>query len=112
MRLKLCRCGGVREDRSGSVCNKCGAGKKTPSKTTTEAGYGSDWQRVSVRFRKENPLCVECEKRGIVTAAEEVHHVVPISEAPWLRLSPANLMALCVECHRRIENERKMAMVR
>jgi 5-methylcytosine-specific restriction endonuclease McrA len=109
MRMKLCRCGGVREDRQGSECGKCGAGKKHPKQTTNQAGYGWDWQQLSVRFRKENPLCVECAKRGIATAAEEVHHVVPISDAPWLRLESSNLMALCVACHRAIDEARRRA---
>jgi 5-methylcytosine-specific restriction enzyme A len=107
MRLKLCRCGGTREDRCGSVCGKCGAGKKRAKQTTIEAGYGWDWQQLSVRYRKENPLCVECAKRGIATAADEVHHIVPISEAPWLRLEVSNLMALCVACHRSIDEGRR-----
>ena len=107
MRLKLCRCGGVREDRSGSVCAKCGAGKCKPKQTTHDAGYGWDWQQLSVRFRKENPLCSECERQGVATAAEEVHHKISIADAPWLRLEWSNLMALCVPCHRRIDEARR-----
>ena len=111
MRYKLCRCGGVREDRAGSVCDKCSAGKGRPGSTAAN-GYGWDWQQISERFRKENPLCEECSKTGRATAAEEVHHIVPITEAPWLRLEWKNLMALCVDCHRRIDSERRQAVVR
>jgi len=109
VRLKLCRCGGTREDRQGSVCSRCGAGKKHPKQATNQAGYGWDWQQLSVRYRKENPLCVECAKRGIATAADEVHHVVPISDAPWLRLESSNLVALCVSCHRSMDEARRRA---
>jgi len=107
MRYKLCRCGGVRQDAIGSVCSKCGAGKKRPKQGTTKAGYGWDWQQLQAKFITHNPLCYQCEKIGIVKAAEEVHHIVPITEAPWLRLDWNNLMALCVACHRAIDQERR-----
>lgn len=73
--------------------------------TTTERGYDWQWRKLSERFRKEFPLCQECERQGRVTPCDEVHHIVPISEAPWLRLDRSNLMALCVACHDRIEAE-------
>jgi 5-methylcytosine-specific restriction endonuclease McrA len=111
MRLKLCRCGGVREDRQGSVCIKCGVGKSKPKQSTKDAGYGWDWQQLSVRFRKENPLCGECARHGIATAAEEVHHKVSIAESPWLRLEWSNLMSVCVPCHRRLDEQRRNANV-
>jgi 5-methylcytosine-specific restriction protein A len=91
------------------VCGKCGAGKRKPQQqgSTTDKGYGWDWQQLSERYRKENPLCHECHRQGTATAAREVHHIVPITEAPWLRLEWGNLMALCVECHRRLDSERR-----
>ena len=107
MGYKLCRCGGVIDESKSRRCSRCSGGVKVGGKKTTDKGYGWDWQQLSDRYRKEHPLCVECEKQGIATAAEEVHHIVPITEAPWLRLSVGNLMSLCVSCHRRIEQERK-----
>lgn len=109
MRMKLCGCGAVKEDRRGAVCGRCGAGKKTQAKTTTAKGYGWDWQKLSERYRQQNPLCQECKKIDRATSAEEVHHIIPITEAPWLRLEVSNLMALCVECHRRIDEERRVS---
>ena len=97
MRHKLCRCGGVREDRRGSVCPKCGAGEK--SRNTTQHGYDNTWRLLSERVRTEFPLCQMCADKGIVTAASEVHHIVPIDEAPWLRLERSNLMSVCADCH-------------
>ena len=102
MRLKLCPCGAVMDAR-GKACDKCGRGKQRASVSTTQAGYGWDWQQLRNRFIKEHPLCAECTKQNIATAAEEVHHMISIAEAPWLRLEWNNLMALCVPCHRRIE---------
>jgi len=97
------------EDRRGAVCGRCGRGKRRAARSTIEAGYGWDWQQLAKRFRAEHPLCEECKKQGIATESEEVHHIVPISEAPWLRLVRSNLMALCVPCHRRIEQGRSGA---
>jgi 5-methylcytosine-specific restriction endonuclease McrA len=106
MRLRLCPCGAVLEARHRE-CERCGRGKQRASISTTEAGYDGAWKRLSVRFRQENPLCEECKKRGIATEAQEVHHVIPIAEAPWLRLEWNNLMALCVACHRALEQARR-----
>ena len=107
MRYKLCRCGGVRDDRAGSVCESCGAGKRKDKRSTTEHGYDYRWKKLSERIRKERPLCERCEAQGIVTAATEVHHKVPIDEAPWLRLERSNLMCVCNECHQEIHAKKR-----
>jgi hypothetical protein len=102
MRYKLCRCGAVREDRFGSVCLKCGAGSKRKSRNTAQYGYDSEWNKLSARVRQDQPLCEMCAKCGIATAASEVHHIIPIDEAPWLRLERSNLMSVCNACHKSI----------
>jgi 5-methylcytosine-specific restriction protein A len=106
MRLKLCPCGAVTDARS-KVCTTCGRGKKRATQGTTKAGYGWDWQQLRQRFIAENPLCSECAKSGVATSADEVHHIVPIAESPWLRLEWNNLVALCVPCHRAMDHERR-----
>lgn len=95
-----CRCGGV---RSGGNCDRCGHVRGKRDGTTTERGYGSDWQRVSRYVRQTNPLCVECQKHGRVRAATEVHHIVPIVRAPHLRLELSNLVSVCRSCHEELE---------
>jgi 5-methylcytosine-specific restriction endonuclease McrA len=102
MRHKLCRCGGVREDRRGSVCPQCGAGKQNRSIATTQRGYDGEWKKLSVRVRTEQPLCELCLAGEIITAATEVHHRVSIEDAPWLRLERSNLVSLCNGCHKAI----------
>lgn len=102
MRYKLCRCGGVKEDHAGAVCPQCKTGAKKNRRTTTEYGYDKQWQRLSVRVRTEQPLCEVCLKKEMVTPATEVHHIVPIDDAPWLRLERSNLMSLCNTCHNSI----------
>jgi 5-methylcytosine-specific restriction protein A len=106
MTLKLCPCGAVTDAR-GKSCDKCGGGKRRATQGTTKAGYDGAWKNLSVRYREEHPLCEQCVKSGIATPADEVHHIVPITEAPWLRLEWNNLMALCVPCHRSMDQARR-----
>jgi 5-methylcytosine-specific restriction protein A len=68
--------------------------------TAAQRGYGARWQRVRLRFLKTHPLCAECERSGLVTAATDVHHLVPRrSGGPD---AESNFEALCHECHSRI----------
>ena len=64
-------------------------------RTTTERGYGWDWQKYRKAYLVQNPLCVDCEGEGIVSPATEVHHVTKIKHAPDKRFDGENLMALC-----------------
>jgi len=106
MKLRLCACGNaVRHNER--ACDRCGRGKKVAKLSTADAGYGWDWQQLSVRYRADYPLCEMCYQRGIATSSAEVHHIVSVSDAPWLRLELSNLMALCVPCHRAIDQERR-----
>ena len=65
-----------------------------------------EWQRCrEYVWQRDRGLCVDCIKRGRVTAAEEVHHVTEITPEnitdPGITLNPDNLVSLCRECHRR-----------
>ena len=64
-------------------------------------GYGRDWQRLRAVVLAEEPLCRFCKDAGLTVLAQVVDHVVPISEAPDLRLDRANLRSLCKSCHDR-----------
>ena len=52
-----------------------------------------------------HPLCEDCEKRGMLTPATEVHHIVPVESARTegemreLAYSRGNLACLCHACH-------------
>jgi 5-methylcytosine-specific restriction protein A len=67
-------------------------------------GYDAEWQKLRSWFLNRHPLC-ECDdcQAGIlkVTAAEVVDHIVPIQQAPHLRLEPTNLRAMSKSCHDR-----------
>lgn len=52
------------------------------------------WTIESRLYRQENPLCVECEKEGIIYPAEVVDHIIPLAicEDPW---DKSNWQSLC-----------------
>ncbi|SHF44191.1 HNH endonuclease [Caloramator proteoclasticus] len=59
------------------------------------------WKRLRIKFLKENPLCAECGKKGIVRPAEVVDHIIPHKGNKELFWDESNLQALCKECHDR-----------
>lgn len=66
------------------------------------------WQKLRNAYIMEHPLCEKCLESGITTAAQEVHHITPISrgkdelEMKDLAFNYNNLMALCEECHHKL----------
>ena len=65
------------------------------------------WERMSKQYRKRFPLCLDPyghhERDGVIVAAVEVHHIVPVTEAPERGLDESNLAQLCRDCHERAE---------
>ena len=63
------------------------------------------WQRLRKSVLTARPLCERCEVEGYTTPACEVHHRVPVESAitprekEQLMFDPANLEALCHDCH-------------
>ena len=51
----------------------------------------------------EYPLCEQCKSEGRLTAAEEVHHILPLANGGTN--DEGNLMALCKSCHSSITIE-------
>ena len=103
MSWRWCVCG--ERVKGKTRCPKCKP-KRRPSRkekeglTTAERGYDSKWQRLSVAYRTEHPLCEDCYEQGKLTPATSVHHIEPIENRPDLRLVWSNLMALCETHHR------------
>jgi 5-methylcytosine-specific restriction protein A len=58
------------------------------------------WRKLSLSFRIDNPLCIECAKKGIVSASQVADHIVPIKQGGD-RYDRGNLQALCHSCHNR-----------
>lgn len=62
--------------------------------------YGlAPWKRARLRFLAENPLCVECQRQGRITPANEVDHIVPHKGNRELFWNRDNWQGLCSQCH-------------
>lgn len=70
---------------------------------TVHRRYGRAWKRIRDRFISTHPLCQKCYEHGVLTKAEEVHHILPLSQGGTH--AEENLMALCKSCHSRITAE-------
>ena len=66
----------------------------------TRKRYGRTWKRIRNKYIHAHPLCEQCAKDGKLVAAEEVHHILPLSCGGTN--DPSNLMALCTSCHSEI----------
>ena len=66
-----------------------------------QRGYTRTWRRLRAAHLAEHPLCVECERRGIVTMATDVHHRERHHGDMAKVLDPALLVSLCHQCHSR-----------
>lgn len=53
-----------------------------------------------VRYRRIGGIC-ECCGHCFNEYDLEIHHVIPVSDAPHLSSSPSNIQLLCHECHYR-----------
>ncbi len=62
------------------------------------------WQNCREAYKKKvNGLCEECLKKGLITPADDVHHIKKITrynmKNPDITLNFDNLMALCKKHH-------------
>ncbi|MGY4876495.1 HNH endonuclease [Vreelandella aquamarina] len=71
-------------------------------------GYGYKWQKAREEYLREHPLCVFCQRRGKVTPASVVDHIVPHKGDLKLFWRRSNWQSLCKPCHdidkQRLEN--------
>lgn len=67
--------------------------------STTDRGYGTRWQKARLTFLKREPLCVECKRRGSITLARIVDHVIAHRGDQDLFWDTSNWQALCKRCH-------------
>lgn len=67
--------------------------------------HTSRWLKLRKAVLTAHPLCQDCEERGEITAATEVHHVRPVEEVlshterRQRMYDIHNLRALCHDCH-------------
>ena len=68
------------------------------------------WQKVrALVLDRSHGLCERCMERDKLTPADVVHHITPLSPEnmgdPSITLDPANLMALCHDCHTEVHQQ-------
>lgn len=67
--------------------------------SSAQRGYGSRWQKARVTYLRGNPLCVHCQKEGVVSAATVVDHIIPHKGSQKLFWDKGNWQALCTRHH-------------
>jgi 5-methylcytosine-specific restriction protein A len=87
---KLCHCGAVQPCEVHR--------RRSTSKRSKD--YDNKWRVLSERLRALRPICEDCLAQGRHDPATEVHHIIPVTQAPKLRLEQSNLVCLCGHCHR------------
>ena len=61
--------------------------------------HSARWTRLSRAFRIEHPLCAECQRKGIITSATCVDHIIPYPICAGYFFDRSNLQALCDKCN-------------
>lgn len=64
-------------------------------KTTTERGYGWQWQKLRLVILAQEPLCRFCREAGKIVRADEVDHI----DGDSFNNDRENLRPLCRPCH-------------
>lgn len=72
---------------------------RNDKESSTKRGYGYKWQKVRELYLKENPLCIYCERDGIITPANVVDHIEPHRGNQSLFWNKSNWQSLCSSCH-------------
>ena len=56
------------------------------------------WKKESRQFLDENPLCIECQKKGLLVPAKVTDHIIPKNKCSdiW---DQSNWRPLCFTCH-------------
>ncbi len=57
------------------------------------------WKRLRRQILRRDPLCVECDKMGVVEPSTQADHVVPHAGDLDLFYDESNLQGLCRTCH-------------
>lgn len=70
-----------------------------PNESSPCSPYVYRWQKARAGHLRNNPLCAECLKRGIVTPATIVDHIVPHRGDQALFWDPNNRQSMCKHCH-------------
>jgi 5-methylcytosine-specific restriction enzyme A len=67
--------------------------------SAAQRGYNYRWTKYREIFLRSHPLCLECEKKGIIRNATVVDHIVPHKGDNELFWDGSNHQSLCKRCH-------------
>lgn len=56
------------------------------------------WRKKAKAYKESNPLCVHCQREGIITAVYVVDHIVPINSGGE-QFDDSNSQSLCEMHH-------------
>ena len=107
MSKRFCACGAVGM-ANHFRCEACEAKHQAKYKAATNKygnrKYDHRWDQLSRDYRRDHPLCEHCKCSGYVEPARQVHHIKPIDTHPELMYELSNLMAVCIPCHRVLDD--------
>ena len=72
---------------------------RSDKRTSAERGYGHKWRQARAGYLRKHPLCVDCEREGMVTAASVVDHIEPHRGDQKLFWDTGNWQPLCKRHH-------------
>ncbi len=76
-------------------------GDKSAEAVANDKWYNSTaWRKLRRSYIERYPLCADCLKRGKITPAKVVDHIVPVLQGGD-KFSEDNLQSLCQSCHER-----------
>jgi len=67
------------------------------TKRVQERTRGERWTKMRALYLQQYPLCEHCDAAGRITLAEEVDHILPLSQGGTDAFE--NLQGLCKPCH-------------
>lgn len=67
--------------------------------TATQRGYNYKWTQQRTKYLRNNPLCVRCAEKDLITIATVVDHIVPHKGDMDLFWDESNWQSLCKRCH-------------
>lgn len=73
--------------------------KKDQRPSAYRRGYDADWEQLRREYLDCIPYCERCLRAHLYVLADLVHHRIPVSVRPDLRLVWTNLESLCRSCH-------------
>ncbi|KNC17170.1 HNH endonuclease signature motif containing protein [Pseudomonas sp. RIT-PI-a] len=77
--------------------------------TANQRGYNYAWQKARLVHLAAHPLCVYCDRAGLVVAASVVDHIAAHNGDQTLFWDRANWQSLCKPCHDGVKQREEAA---